>query len=339
MHTQLSLPIRNTSSEEHYLRGPIHVRKSSNMDDDSGTEELTAEEVLLAQHRKEKKELRAKIQQIKKNNKDKKNKKEGAEQIARLEEELTQRHEKELEELKNSTEQEEAVTNGVAELNVEENCSEQPDGAEENEDDVEDPNQGRRITKAEKRRQKKAKANREREARIKEERSNLKFSARNIEAEKMKKILQERSLKMHEIQPDGNCMYAAIAHQMEKGTTVETLRSQAGQFLRVNAEEFAPFITDPKTGDMLTAEQFEEYCNQVENSPAWGGQPELRALSQAMKRRIEVLQAEGAPIIFGEECDKDSSILLAYYRHYYGLGEHYNSVAKIVLENEDQEEQ
>lgn len=63
---------------------------------------------------------------------------------------------------------------------------------------------GRRITKAEKRRQKKAKANREREARIKEERSNLKFSARNIEAEKMKKILQERSLKMHEIQPDGN---------------------------------------------------------------------------------------------------------------------------------------
>lgn len=70
-------------------------------------------------------------------------------------------------------------------------------------------------------------------------------------------------------------MYAAIAHQMEKGTTVETLRSQAGQFLRVNAEEFAPFITDPKTGDMLTAEQFEEYCNQVENSPAWGGQPEV----------------------------------------------------------------
>lgn len=52
-----------------------------------------------------------------------------------------------------------------------------------------------------------------------------------------------------------------------------------------------------------------------------------------------LLQAEGAPIIFGEECDKDSSILLAYYRHYYGLGEHYNSVAKIVLENEDQEEQ
>lgn len=70
-------------------------------------------------------------------------------------------------------------------------------------------------------------------------------------------------------------MYAAIAHQMGKDTTVETLRSQAGQFLRVNAEEFAPFITDPKTGEMLTEEQFEEYCNQVENSPVWGGQPEV----------------------------------------------------------------
>ncbi|XP_037783705.1 deubiquitinase OTUD6B-like [Penaeus monodon] len=221
------------------------------MDDDSGTEELTTEEVLLAQHRKEKKELRAKIQQIKKNNKDKKNKKEGAEQIARLEEELTQRHVKELEELKNSTEQ-------------------------------------RINPRAEKRRQKKAKANREREARIKEERSNLKFSARNIEAEKMKKILQEP-----------NPCFSLYHEEFQ-------LRSKSSSFSPVSpVYQYLSSFLIPQLIFLLF---FYIFIFQ------------LRALSQAMKRRIEVLQAEGAPIIFGEECDKDRSILLAYYRHYYGLG-------------------
>lgn len=249
-----------------------------------------------------------------------------------MEEELKQRQAKELEELKKANEPEvEAVTNGVAELDVDENCK------EENDEDEEEPNQGRKISKAEKRRQKKAQANREREARIKEEMSNARFSNRNVEAEKLKKILKERNLKMHEIQPDGNCMYAAIAHQMGNDTTVAGLRSKAGQYLRDNVDDFAPFITDPKTGDMLTSEQYNEYCSQVEHTPAWGGQPELRALSQAMKKRIEVLQAEGTPIIFGEECDKDKSIHLAYYRHYYGLGEHYNSVSQITS-TEDEEQ-
>lgn len=70
-------------------------------------------------------------------------------------------------------------------------------------------------------------------------------------------------------------MYAAIAHQLGSGTTVEWLRGQAGHYIRENYDDFSPFITDPNTGEMLTQDQFFEYCDRIENTPLWGGQPEV----------------------------------------------------------------
>ncbi|XP_071536845.1 deubiquitinase OTUD6B-like isoform X2 [Panulirus ornatus] len=303
--------------------------------DDDTSDSMSQEDKLLARHRKEKKELQAHIQQLKKSvNKDKKKKKELLDEITRLEQELKNRHQEELAALKSCEEEVAAVSNGVDSMNLPEEGSGEPEEASNDTGATqpeEEQGSGRKISKAEKRRQKKAEANREREARIREGEANNKYSARNIEAEKLKKLLRERKLKMHEIKPDGNCMYAAIAHQMGGDTTVRWLRSQAGQFIRSNHEDFAPFITDPSTGELLTPEQFAEYCSKIENTPVWGGQPELRALSQVMQRKIEVLQAEGSPIVFGEECTDKKAILLAYYRHYYGLGEHYNSVSVLDI--------
>ncbi|KAI5736195.1 hypothetical protein M8J76_013418 [Diaphorina citri] len=65
---------------------------------DSDTPE-TPQEILLQRHRKEKKELQAKVQILKKSKGDKKKKKEVTEQIAQLESELNDRHTKELAEL------------------------------------------------------------------------------------------------------------------------------------------------------------------------------------------------------------------------------------------------
>lgn len=289
----------------------------------------SVEEEMLSRHRREKKELQAKIQQMKKTiNKDKKKKKEVLEEIIEMEKNLKQRHTQELADLKESQDKVNGVSDSLATVSLEGEEQECQD------EDQESPPQQEKVTekkvsKAEKRRQKKAEANREREARIKEEMANNKNCARNVEAEKLKQILRERQLKMHEIEPDGNCMYAAIAHQAGNNTTVPGLRAQAEQFIRTNYNDFAPFITDPKTGEMLTPEQFSEYCDLIVKTPAWGGQPELRALSQVLQRRIEVLQAEGSPIVFGEDWTQNKTILLAYYRHYYGLGEHYNSVTAL----------
>ncbi len=63
-------------------------------------------------------------------------------------------------------------------------------------------------------------------------------------------------------------------------------------------------------------------------APCGNSAPQLRALSQVLRRPFEVVQAEGRPVVIGEEFLDSSStpVLLTYHRHMYGLGEHYNSV-------------
>lgn len=55
----------------------------------------------------------------------------------------------------------------------------------------------------------------------------------------------------------------------------------------------------------------------------------LRALSHILKTPIEILQADAPPIIVGEEYPRNP-LVLVYMRHAYGLGEHYNSVTRLV---------
>ena len=86
---------------------------------------------------------------------------------------------------------------------------------------------------------------------------------------------------------------------------------------------------------------FEEYVRNVRSTSTWGGQLELRALSEGLKCPIVVFSAEGPPLKMGAEYsqveaeggsddvegwDKNKALLLSYHRHYYALGEHYNSV-------------
>eukprot|EP00064_Thunnus_orientalis_P009799 superscaffoldBa00001269_g9825 len=78
----------------------------------------TPEELLAKQHRKEKKDLQAKIQSMKnavpKN--DKKRRKQLTEEIAKLETDLSQKHEEELRQLKATTDTKPALTMSVKEL-------------------------------------------------------------------------------------------------------------------------------------------------------------------------------------------------------------------------------
>merc|ERR1711909_199047 len=78
-------------------------------------------------------------------------------------------------------------------------------------------------------------------------------------------------------------------------------------------------------GEMLSDAEFQAYCNKMASTPAWGGQVELQAMATVLKRPIEVIQAEGPPMVVGEQF-KQSALVLTYHRHAYGLGEHYNSV-------------
>ncbi|XP_046987852.1 deubiquitinase OTUD6B isoform X2 [Schistocerca americana] len=262
--------------------------------------EFMDEETLLTKHRKEKKELQSKIQALKKTatKGDKKKKKEVMEEIAALEMELEKKQNEELDKLKGITEVN-GVSTDTEKLHLDEKQPEEKvmEEEEEEEENCGGPHLQKRITKAQKRREKKATKEKERERLIAIQETENVHGARNIEMQKIKQILKEKKLMLHEIPSDGNC--------------------------------------DPVTGDTFSKEQYEEYCDQIANTSSWGGQVELRALSHVLKCPIEVIQAVGPTIVIGEEYNDQKSIILTYHRHMYRLGEHYNTVKPYVDEQDE----
>ncbi|XP_054462345.1 deubiquitinase OTUD6B [Anoplopoma fimbria] len=280
----------------------------------------TPEEQLAKQHRKEKKDMQAKIQSMKnaipKN--DKKRRKQLTDEIAKIEADLSQKHEEELRQLKPTTDTEvEEVLNGVETMKME-------DGEE---DEAKQP----RVTKAQKRREKKAAQEKERESRIAEAEVQNLQGVRHQEGLKLAQKLAQQQLQIKEISSDGHCMYRAIEDQLARRSkpqlimSVKELRSSTAEHMRGHADDFLPFLTNTNTGDMYTPDEFEKYCSDVEHTASWGGQLELRALTQVLHLPVEVIQADSTTIKIGEEYDSEP-ITLVYMRHAYGLGEHYNSV-------------
>ncbi|XP_074056105.1 deubiquitinase OTUD6B [Macrotis lagotis] len=280
-------------------------------------EEEGKQEQLLKRHRKEKKELQAKIQSMKnavpKN--DKKRRKQLIEEVAKLEGEMEKRHREELERFKltsGTKDKIDSVVVNIASLDIE--------------------NQQPRVTKAQKRRDKKAALEKEREERIAEAEIENLSGARHLENQKLARILAARHLEIKQIPSDGHCMYGAIEDQLKEQEcplTVATLRSQTAEYMQNHVEDFLPFLTNPNSGDIYTPEEFGKYCDDIVNTAAWGGQLELRALSHILQTPIEVIQADSPPIVVGEEYS-NKPLTLVYMRHAYGLGEHYNSVKQLM---------
>lgn len=75
-------------------------------------------------------------------------------------------------------------------------------------------------------------------------------------------------------------LYCAVEHQLKtvKGPNLPkmtALRNMTSEFMRANMDDFLPFLSHPDTGEILTEDQFQEYCDQVAQTPAWGGQVEV----------------------------------------------------------------
>lgn len=157
---------------------------------------------------------------------------------------------------------------------------------------------------------------------------------RHQEGLKLAQKLAQQKLQIKEISSDGHCMYRAIEDQLAQRSkpsltmSVKELRSRTAEHMRSHTDDFLPFLTNPSTGDLYTTDEFEKYCSDVEHTAAWGGQLELRALTQVLHLPIEVIQADSPTIKIGEEYDSEP-ITLVYMRHAFGLGEHYNSVERL----------
>lgn len=272
-------------------------------------------EDILSKHRKERKDLQAQIQSLKKSiQKDKKKKKEVLEQVARLELELDQKQSKELEE-----------------CNIQENGDDQTQD-ESPMDETVCLVKETRVSKAQKRRNKKASEEKEREERINAQEKQNKNGPRNKEIEQLNVSLKEIGLKIFNIPADGNCLYCAVDHQLEVTGRptygLSKLRKMTADYMRKNKDDFLPFMTHANEDEIFTEDQYEEYCDTLVKKPVWGGQIEIRALSSILHCPIKVIQANSGPTIQGEQF-KGPELVLAYHRHLYRLGEHYNSTITI----------
>lgn len=273
-----------------------------------------------SRHRKERKELLSKIQGLKKAaNNDKTKKKSLTAEIARLEADLELRQSKEIEDQDNDCNNK---YNSVLEDN----------NLKHNEDSK------LKLSKAQKRRNKKLQEEREREEQIKLQEKENRHGPRNMEIQAILARLKEKNLNIFSVSSDGDCLYKAIVHQLyfkkNVTVTVDELRKNVSNHIRNNKDDFLPFLTNPTTFEMLTEEEFEQYCDKISNTKVWGGQLEIRALCNCLKCPIIVIQATG-PEAIEQGCEYEGPpLVITYHRHMYSLGEHYNSTVTIIPQDE-----
>ena len=194
---------------------------------------------------------------------------------------------------------------------------------------------GKKKSKA----QKKEEAERAREQRIADAHAGAGPSERLVEMEKLDAQLKPLGLVIHEIPADGHCLYRSLAHQLQLraadndggsgggGGAAEdhlSCRREIAAYIRSHPNDFVPFLAESGATDLAA------YCETIESSNEWGGQLEITALAHSRKACITVFSADAPPLLTGEEYKAlgGPCIELAYHRHYYGLGEHYNSVRR-----------
>ncbi|KAI0811406.1 OTU domain-containing protein 6B [Xylaria sp. FL0064] len=176
---------------------------------------------------------------------------------------------------------------------------------------------------------------------------------RGLERSALERAFSAHGLVEHEIAPDGHCLFSAVADQLaqqnmaispspssdsrdsdsrDSGTPsppYRVVRRVATEYMEKHPDGFAPFLEEP----------LESYVPRIRDTAEWGGQLELLALASAYQVEIKVVQdgrtetiepgggGEGLGQAGGGAVDR-KTIWLAYYRHGYGLGEHYNSLRK-----------
>ncbi|KAF9564685.1 cysteine proteinase [Agrocybe pediades] len=163
----------------------------------------------------------------------------------------------------------------------------------------------------------------------------------------IEKVCNELNLEMYEINPDGHCLFSAVADQLnflgilppEKANYAYT-RAVAADYIYSHPDDFIPFLPSAEGEDssgaldagLMSPEDFKKYCLSMRDTAIWGGEPEIVALTRAFNVPIHVVQGGQPPIVVHNPVGKESDIhdqgvvRISYHRKLYGLGEHYNSL-------------
>lgn len=152
---------------------------------------------------------------------------------------------------------------------------------------------------------------------------------RKIEQESMRQIFERGSLMLHEIKPDGHCLFASIQDQLlqrhSTDVTIQQLRDMAAHYMETHSDDFIPFLFDENTN---TLRDLKDYTTELTSTAMWGSDMEIMALANEYDCPITVLMAGAAPITINEH-GSNPELKIAFYKHSYGLGEHYNSLRDV----------
>ncbi|KAH6655519.1 hypothetical protein BKA67DRAFT_515833 [Truncatella angustata] len=286
-------------------------------------------EALQARHRKEQRDLQSRITS-KKKNATKKTRKGVNDECAELERQLKGKQEQELAALNGETVQDEleeepeidAVADKLRDTSI-------PDVSSNNREAAEKGGAGKKRNRQQERMARR-RAEQEAEAEAAENEAKNMTDHRAIEKTYLLKEFKANNLVEKEIQPDGHCLFSAIADQLsqrdiplggEQGQPpYKVVRRRATDHMQRHRDDFAPFLED----------NFEDYVKKIRDTAEWGGQLELKALADVYGVEIKVVQDGRTETIEpgGSAPGERPRIWLAYYRHGYGLGEHYNSLRK-----------
>ncbi|KAF8507236.1 hypothetical protein JB92DRAFT_2815421 [Gautieria morchelliformis] len=154
-------------------------------------------------------------------------------------------------------------------------------------------------------------------------------------------ICDVQGLEIHEINPDGHCLFAAVADQLAilsvlpvQRATYHTTRHATADYLEAHPDDFLPFLVSMEEdgagasdAGLMTLQDFQKYCATIRDTGAWGGEPEILAMARAFDVQIHVVQW-GTPSVVvhspnssGTSTATGGTVRVSYHRRMYGLGE------------------
>ncbi|OWF46813.1 uncharacterized protein LOC110455162 isoform X2 [Mizuhopecten yessoensis] len=110
----------------------------------------------------------------------------------------------------------------------------------------------------------------------------------------MEKLADSAGFDIHDVLPDGNCMFRAIVDQLrmrgDLSMTAGKLRQNVVRYLREN-----PCSEDGTHMQMfLPTEKWEDYLSRMEKDGEWGDEMALRGISEVVQRHINIISALGS---------------------------------------------
>ena len=234
------------------------------------------------------------------------------------------------------------------------------DGGDDAEEESSASAGGKQLSRAQQKKARAAAKDAARMAELRAETAGMK-DERGDENAAIAALLRPRALHVKEMVSDGHCLYRALydqsrAHNLQRELALNdnappfmALRQLCAQYMRAHRDDFAPFMLAEDSDEPLSDAQWERYLTELvdEQRAVWGGHTEIVALSKVLQRPINIWSAQGKMSV-GEEFaaiapaaaapaastsspsaspSPDSDALdISFHRHYFGLGNHYNSV-------------